>query len=108
MLKAPGTERLKLKYDEVVSSFAFNFNLRRYIMLRDSGSAFMNELEVGVALCLSNYRSTSPNAFPNPIRRFKWTVQSVCWNGTDPIIHQIDNHGKAEHSLSLERVIGTP
>jgi len=29
MLKAPGTSRLKLKYDEPPSNFAFNFNLRR-------------------------------------------------------------------------------
>ena len=28
--KAPGTKRLKLEYDELLSSFAFNFNLRRY------------------------------------------------------------------------------
>ena len=31
--KAPGTERLKLKYDKVLASFAFNFNLRRYTMV---------------------------------------------------------------------------
>ena len=30
-LKAPGTKRLKLKYDEALSNFAFKFNLRRYI-----------------------------------------------------------------------------
>jgi len=30
MLKPPGTERLKLKYDELLSSFAFKFHLRRY------------------------------------------------------------------------------
>jgi hypothetical protein len=30
MLKAPGTKRLKLEYDKLLSSFAFNFNLRRY------------------------------------------------------------------------------
>ena len=30
-LKAPGTKRLKLKHDKLVSSFAFIFNLRRYI-----------------------------------------------------------------------------
>jgi len=30
MLKAPEIKRLKLKRDEVVSSFAFKFNLRRY------------------------------------------------------------------------------
>jgi len=31
VLKAPGIKRLKLKYDELGSSFAFKFNLRRYI-----------------------------------------------------------------------------
>jgi len=29
-LKAPGTKRLNLKYDELLSIFAFKFNLRRY------------------------------------------------------------------------------
>ena len=29
-LKPPGTKRLKLKYEKLVSSFGFNFNLRRY------------------------------------------------------------------------------
>ena len=29
-LKAPGTQRLKLNYDYLLTSFAFNFNLRRY------------------------------------------------------------------------------
>ena len=29
-MKAPGTKRLKLKYDTLVSSFGFNFNLRRF------------------------------------------------------------------------------
>ena len=31
-LKASGTKRLKLQYDELVSSFPFKFNLRRYTM----------------------------------------------------------------------------
>jgi len=30
MLKAPGTKRSKLKYDELLSNHAFNFDLRRY------------------------------------------------------------------------------
>jgi hypothetical protein len=30
-VKAPGTKRLKLKFDEQHSIFAFNFHLRRYI-----------------------------------------------------------------------------
>ena len=29
-LKGPGTKRLKLKYNVLLSSFAINFNLRRY------------------------------------------------------------------------------
>ena len=32
MLKAPGSERLILKHDQLVSNFAFHSNLRRYIM----------------------------------------------------------------------------
>ena len=41
-LTAPGTERLKLKYYKLLSGFAFNLNLRRYIevlkWLRENGS----------------------------------------------------------------------
>jgi len=33
VLKAPGIMLLKLRYDEPVSSFAFNFNLRRYTLV---------------------------------------------------------------------------
>jgi len=33
-LKPTGTKRLKLNCDELLSTFAFNFNLRRYDMLR--------------------------------------------------------------------------
>jgi len=32
-LKAPGIELLKLKFDESLSNFGFNFNLRRYSMV---------------------------------------------------------------------------
>jgi hypothetical protein len=35
-LKAPGTQRLKLQHDEVLSSFAFHFSLRRYTTARAS------------------------------------------------------------------------
>ena len=31
-LKSPETKRLNLKYDNLLSKFAFNFNLRRYIV----------------------------------------------------------------------------
>jgi hypothetical protein len=30
-LKAPGTKRLKLRYDDPLSNLAFKFNIRRYI-----------------------------------------------------------------------------
>jgi len=30
MLEAPGTERLKVKYDNLLSIFAFKSNMRRY------------------------------------------------------------------------------
>jgi hypothetical protein len=30
-LKAPGSKRLKLQYDELLSSLPFKFNLRRYV-----------------------------------------------------------------------------
>ena len=48
-LKAPGTKRLKLTYDILLQSFAFNFNLRRYIMggieaLQQVGCYNMNRL----------------------------------------------------------------
>ena len=42
-LKAPGTKRLKLTYDEPVSNFAFKFNLRRYRVVMCVGDA---ELEM--------------------------------------------------------------
>ena len=50
MLKAPGAKRLKLKYDEPPSNFAFNFNLRRYSLglctKRLSGCAVPKEGEL--------------------------------------------------------------
>jgi len=37
-LKAPGNDRLKLKCDELLSSFGFNVNLRRYTMGSQAGA----------------------------------------------------------------------
>jgi hypothetical protein len=39
-LKSPGIERLKLKYDESPSKFAFEFNLRRCIVEAAAARAF--------------------------------------------------------------------
>jgi hypothetical protein len=35
MLKPPGTKRWKVKYDKLLSNFAFKFNLRRYSLWMD-------------------------------------------------------------------------
>jgi len=42
MLKAPAIKRLKLKHDRLQSSFAFNFNLRRYIKVGNVRSSGRN------------------------------------------------------------------
>jgi len=34
ILKPPKTKRLKLIYDDVHSNFAFNINLRRYVLVQ--------------------------------------------------------------------------
>ena len=50
-LKAPGTKRLKLEYDGLLSNFAFKFNLRRYTQ------GLLAEAAVG-AYTRSHFRST--------------------------------------------------
>jgi hypothetical protein len=42
-LKAPGTKHLKLEFDELLSSFAFKFSLRRYMMVRALRRQFVPE-----------------------------------------------------------------
>jgi len=44
-LKPPGTNRLKLKYDDLLSIFAFKFNLRRY---NEDGGEDDDQNQVGV------------------------------------------------------------
>jgi hypothetical protein len=40
--KAPGTKRLKLEFDKLLLTFAFKFNLRRYIELDISAAVHAN------------------------------------------------------------------
>jgi hypothetical protein len=51
-LKAPGTKRLKLKYDILLLSFAYNFNLCRYIKFHNRPllDVVAYELQHGLAL----------------------------------------------------------
>ena len=47
-LTAPGTKLLKLKYVEPHSSFAFKFNLRRYIMVLEFGHSYNSDYMLAV------------------------------------------------------------
>jgi hypothetical protein len=39
VLKAPGAKLLKLRYDELLSNFSFNFNVRRYTKVAVLGAS---------------------------------------------------------------------
>jgi len=47
-LTAPGTKRLKLKYDKPLSSFAYNFHLRRYNTEEAAARAYNKHVKDGV------------------------------------------------------------
>jgi hypothetical protein len=49
-LKSPGINLLTLEYDEVLSTFAFNFNLRRYMKAQVEAA---DEAKAGVQTQLS-------------------------------------------------------
>jgi hypothetical protein len=51
-MKAPGTKRLKLECDDLLSNFALNFNLRRYSSVRC-------ETNVGNGVCSRGLHSFS-------------------------------------------------
>jgi hypothetical protein len=44
-LISPGTKRLKLKSDHLLSTLAFNFNLRRYMMACDESCSCVPEVK---------------------------------------------------------------
>jgi hypothetical protein len=51
-LKAPGSKRLKLKYNKLLSSFAFKFNLHRYTKVatqfnQDAAAVLLEEVGPG-------------------------------------------------------------
>jgi len=46
VLQAPGTTRLKLLYDEVLSSFGFNLNVRLYSAVAASTKRLMGEKDL--------------------------------------------------------------
>jgi hypothetical protein len=61
MLKGPGDKRLKVKRVGLLSSFAFNFNLRRYNLWRDELNLIASMLSVATqagAYTRSGFSST--------------------------------------------------
>ena len=45
MLTPPVMRHLKLRYDELLSSFPFKFNLRRYTLVRDKQTMMYYQVE---------------------------------------------------------------
>ena len=59
-LKAPGTKRSKLKYDELLPSFSFNLNMRRYLK-GDKETKELNEKMAGFTDKVGRCRSPLSN-----------------------------------------------
>ena len=82
VLKAPGTKRLKLKYDKLHSNVAFNFNLCRYTMVSASESVAANlnpplgdvDLGFAVGLQYGNGVATGESFNVAVVRRCKLTL----------------------------------
>jgi hypothetical protein len=58
-LKAPGTKRLTLKCDGTLSSFAFKFNLRRYIVVNQKALVLHGGLPSDTTVTLKEIRELS-------------------------------------------------
>jgi len=71
-LKAPGTGRLKLMYENLLSNFAFKFNLRRYI----SALRFLtSSMGVGVDFVIGTTKIVSAISL---VGRCRLTVSNPC------------------------------
>ena len=56
--EAPGTDRLKLKYDGPLANGAFKFNLRRFNLAKAAAGAAAAEAAKAGAYTLSHFSST--------------------------------------------------
>jgi len=68
-LKPPRTKRLKLKYDELVSNFDFNFSLRRYSQA-GAGAALLRRRNL--ALSTGDWQGLTLVHFSAQRKRFLW------------------------------------
>ena len=70
-LKAPGTNRLTLKYDEPLSDVAIKFNLRRYVA--EPSTAMTVTVLPGSTLA-NPFRCSTPEATVTPPRELAGSV----------------------------------
>jgi len=77
-LKPPGTKRLKLAYDGLLSNFAFKFNLRRYT--KDTLDMEKKLNETVKAIPMSEFRRALENL--QDAARKKLASRAVFWNYT--------------------------
>ena len=72
MLKAPGTKRLKLKYNKLLSSFAFKINLRRFTLAH--GRAEGGDMPAAAALYYSRGQAHAGLAGSTPPRATRHVI----------------------------------
>jgi len=85
--KSPGTKRLKLKHDNLVSSFAFNFNLGHYTLGPDgdgfprAGSTAQNKLDFhDQLLMLGGDWVVAPRLLARSVHRYTLAASSsLAW-----------------------------
>ena len=78
-LKPPGTKRLKLKYDELLSSFAFNFNLRRYTTVPGTATRTANGVTcIGYTDLPSRCAGQASTLFGNNVSNFLLSMGRAC------------------------------
>jgi len=93
MFQAPGTECLTLKYDELLTNFPVNFNLRRYTLVRPTTARPPSRKQFSVAdtPCLKTRRAHSlPEGLtpPSPpVGYGNWRAQSLVADG--PSLHYV-------------------
>jgi len=73
-LKAPGSKRLKLKYDELLSNVAFNFNLRRCITGRNDVNIHAANTKGRTARDVSESAAITREITQAMVRRCRLTV----------------------------------
>jgi hypothetical protein len=104
-LIAPGAKRLKLKYDEPLSNFAFNFNLCRYSMGDEAhllGPTRRNSTDEARISC-NEARMSSPGSLFSGMASLRVDSESsmVWWNWSAVSTPEL----KAHMVLALESMI---